>query len=108
MNFGSIDYASSYFKHKKPTPIKGVPAHEALKSLKMELQSNASSIGSDLGGGDHGCLGFVIIDEECASVPNTAPFVPLTCPAPLNMPTTATAIEALQLKDQRAERKGHG
>ena len=51
---GSIDYASSYFKYKTPTPIRGEPTHKALQRLKNELQANASSIETDLGGGDHG------------------------------------------------------
>ena len=62
MNLGTIDYASSYFKCKTPTPIRGIPTHKALKRLKTELQANASSVESDLGGGNHGYLGLVLTD----------------------------------------------
>ena len=105
MSLGSINYASSYFKYKTPTPIRGIPTHKALRRLKTELQANASSIEMDLGGGDHGYLGLVLTDKEYAAVPNTQPFVPPPYPGNLTIPATATAIEALQLKDQHVERK---
>ena len=105
MSLGSIDYASSYFKYKTPTPIRGVPTHKALRRLKTELQANVSSIETDLGGGDHGYLGLVLTNEECAAVPDTEPFIPPPYPGNLTIPATATAIEALQLKDQHAEQK---
>ena len=28
MTIGTIDYASSYFKYKTPTPIRGEPTHK--------------------------------------------------------------------------------
>ena len=105
MTIGTIDYASSYFKYKTPTPIRGIPTHKALKRLKTELQANASSVETDLGGGDHGCLGLVLTDAEHASVPNTEPFVAPNHPNALVMPQNATAIEALQLKEAHAEQK---
>ena len=71
MTIGTIDYASSYFKYKMPTPIRGEPTHKLLKRLKLELQSNASSIETDLGGGNHGYLGLVLTEEEYATIPNT-------------------------------------
>ena len=62
MNLGIIDYASLYFRYKTPMPIRGMPSHKALKRLKTELQANASSVESDLGGVDHGYLGLVLTD----------------------------------------------
>ena len=56
----TIDYASSYFKYKTPTPICSKPIHKSLKRLKLELKANASSVETDLGGGDHGYLGLVL------------------------------------------------
>ena len=105
MNFGTIDYAASYFKYKTPSPIRGVPTYKALKRLKLELQANASSVETDLGGGNHGYLGLVLTDEEYATITGTQPFVAPEYPAPLVIPPTATAIEALQLKDAHAEEK---
>ena len=62
MTIGTIDYASSYFKYKTPTPTRGVLTYKAIKRLKMELQANASSIETDLGGGNHSYLGLVLTD----------------------------------------------
>ena len=53
MTAANIDYAASYFKFKKATPIQG-----ALKRLKAELRANTSSVETDLGGGDHDYLGW--------------------------------------------------
>ena len=52
MAVGTVDYTVSYFKYKTPTPIQGAPTNKTLKRLKQELQANASSVESDLGGGD--------------------------------------------------------
>ena len=59
MTLGTVDYATSYFKYKTPTPIQGTPTNKTLKRLKTELRANASSVESDLGGGNHGYLGLV-------------------------------------------------
>ena len=64
MKVGSIDYASACFKYKTPTPIRGPPTNKDLKRLKIELQANASSVESDLGGGDHGYLGLFLTNQE--------------------------------------------
>ena len=53
---GILDYAVSYFKDKISTPIREEPTHKALKRLIKELRSNASSVQTDLGGGNHGYL----------------------------------------------------
>ena len=70
-----IDYAASYFKYKASTPIRGEPMHKSLKSLKLELQANASTVETDLGGGNHSYLGLVLNDNEYASIPNIQPFI---------------------------------
>ena len=95
MKFGTVDYASSYFKHKTPMPIIGPPTHKLLKRLKKELQANTSSIEYDLGGVNHRCLGLILTYEEHATIPNTQPFEPPTHPSPLDIAATATAIQAL-------------
>ena len=105
MSVGTVDYQSSYFKYKTPTPMRGVPTHKALKRLKMELQANASSVETDLGGGNHGYLGLVLTDQECNTIPNTTLFVPPNYPPPLVIPQTATPIQAIELKEQYNEQK---
>ena len=105
MTIGSIDYASSYFKYKTPTPICGEPTNKALKTLQKELQANASSVETDLGGGNHGYLGLVLTDAEYTTIPNTQPFIPPTYPPPLVIPANSTPIQALELKEQYNEQK---
>ena len=52
MTSGAVDYAASYFNYKSPTPIIGAPTNKTLKRLKQEFRANASSVESDLGGGE--------------------------------------------------------
>lgn len=105
MSIGTIDYASSYFKYKTPTPMRGEPTNKALKRLKIELQANASSIETDLGGGNHGHLGLVLTDEEYATMQNATPFIPPNYPPPLVIPANSSPIQALELKETRKEEK---
>ena len=105
MRLGIIYYASSYFKYKTPTSMRGLPTHKSLKRLKSELQANVSSIETDLGGRDHGNLGLVIKDVEHATVPQTQTFVVPSYPNTLKIPSTATAMEELQRKDDHSEAK---
>ena len=105
MTLGTIDYVSSYFKYKTPTPIREEPTHKTLKRLKMELQANASSVETDLGGGNYRYLGLVLTDQEYTTIPYTAPFIPPNYPPALNIPTKAKPIQVLQLKDEYREAK---
>ena len=105
MTIETIDYASSYFKYKTPTPIRGKPTYKLLKRLKLELQANASSVETDLGGRNHGHLGLILTDAEYALIPNTQPFIAPNYPSPLVIPATAIQIQALELKEQYEENK---
>ena len=105
MKLGTVDYVSSYFKYKTPKHITGLPTHKSLKRFKKELQANTISIESDLGGGNHGYLGLLLIDEECATIPIPQIFLHPTYQPPLEIPETATAIQALHLKETHAEAK---
>ena len=69
--------------------------HKALKCLKAELQVNASSIETNLGGGNHRYLGLVIIDTECITISNIQPFIVPHYSNQLVILLTATAIETL-------------
>ena len=104
MTIGAVDYAASYFKYKTPTPIPGAPSNKTLKRLKRELRANASSVESDLGGGDHGYLGLVLTDEEYATVAPTA-FNPPVYPAALTIPAGTDQVTALNLREQHQEQK---
>ena len=98
MLIGTIDYALSYFKYKTPIPIRGEPTNKVLKRLKLELQSNASSVETDLEGGNHSYLDLVLTGEEYASIPYTQPFIAPNYPPLLAILAMSTLIEALELK----------
>ena len=69
---GGIDYRSIFFAHPTLTPIQGEPDADALITLKNQLKANASSVPSNLGGGNHGHLGLVLSPAAYALVSNTA------------------------------------
>ena len=94
MTIGTVDYAASYFKYKTPTPIQGTPTNKSLKRLKQELRANASSVKSDLGGGDYGYLGLVLTNAEYTSVSPTV-FTAPAYPQPLNIQTGTDQVTAL-------------
>ena len=98
MAASAVDYAASYFKYKTPTPIPGAPSNKTLKRLKQELRANASSVESDLGGGDHGYLGLVLTDAEYATVSNT-PFLAPNYPVELVIPPGTDQVQALLLQE---------
>ena len=106
MTAANIDYAASYYKFKKATPIQGTPTNKALKRLKAELRANASSVETDLGGGDHGYLGLVLTDVEYARInPTPTPFFAPGFPTNLTIPPAATQVEALELREKYKEVK---
>ena len=69
------------------------------------MQVNYSSLDSDLGGRNHGCLGLVKTEDEYAEIPNTLPFVGPEHPPVLTMPDDSTPTQAIDLKRQHVERK---
>ena len=102
-NSRHVDYVNTYFPHPVPTKIEGEPSYKTLTTLLNELKSNASSVDSDLGGGDHGYLGLVLSDADYALIPGTVPFVAPGFPGALNVPATATQVEAFTLKENHEE-----
>ena len=95
---------ASYFKYKTPTPIQGTPTYKALDRLKAKLRANASSVETDLGGGNHEYLGFSLSDAEYAYVSPTPVVVP-EYPAPLNIPANATQVQAFKRQTQCEKEK---
>ena len=106
MTTSRIDYASSYFPYKIATPIQGEPTYKSLKRLKNELRANASSVDTDLGGGDHGYLGLVLSEEEYARVtPNNA-FIAPEFPGPLVIPNNTNIVDAMNMKESHRRDTG--
>lgn len=60
---------------------------------------------TDLGGGNHNYLGLVLTDREYAIIQNTQLFVAPNYPTDLKIPSNATPIQALELKDAHHELK---
>ena len=101
---GNIDYATLYFKYRIPSPITGEPTNKSLKRLKTELRANASSVDTDLGGGDHGYLGLVLSDAEYARItPTPAAFVAPNFPGALVIDPNLTAMQAVQVRETHKE-----
>ena len=98
-----VNYADTCIHYPVSTKIEGEPSHATLTTLQRELQANASSVDSDLGGGNHGYLGLVLSAPAYANVTGTTPFIAPTYPNPLVIPTTASAVEALSLREQHQD-----
>ena len=102
---GNTDYAAVYFKYSTPTPITGEPSNKSLKRLKTELRANASSVDTDLGGGDHGYLGLILTDVEYARItPTPSPFVAPNFPGPLVIDSSLNAVQQVQARETHNER----
>ena len=100
----NVNYVTLYFKYPVPTPIIGEPTQNTLKQLKHKLRANASSVETNLGGGDHGYLGLCLSDVEYARINlNPTPFVSPACPGPLQIDAIATAVEAVYAKERHHE-----
>ena len=100
----NIDYANLYFKYPVPTPINGEPTNKTLKRLKQELRANASSVETDLGGGNHGYLGLYLSDAEYGRIlPTPTRFVAPAWPGQLVIDPAATAVEAVHAKEAHHE-----
>jgi hypothetical protein len=77
---------------KKPTKIIGTPSFQTLIKLKLDLQENASSVPSNLGGAQNGCLGLILSAPAYhALVGNNATGVP----QPFTAPTFPGAVPTI-------------
>ena len=99
-----IDYVTTYFPHKTPTLVRGEPTYNDIKRIKTELRADASSVESDLGGGDHGYLFLTLSDTEYLLIPGiTAIAVPPTWPGTFTVEPAFTQLQALQAHEQHKE-----
>ena len=99
---GGIDYRSIYFAFPNLTPIDGEPDADVLIKFKNQIKANASSVPSNLGGGDHGHLGLVLSPWTYAMVSNT-PFAYPAHPGPLAIPQGTTGPMVTVLREQHIE-----
>ena len=54
------------------TPIVGEPTDATLRTLKDQLEANAASVPTTLGGGNHGNLGLILSPATYATISPTA------------------------------------
>ncbi len=99
---GGIDYRSIYFAFPNLTPIHGEPDADILIKLKNQLKANASSVPSNLGGGNQGHLGLVLSPATYAMVSNTPFDIPVHS-GPLVIPPGTTGPMATVLREQHVE-----
>ena len=99
---GGIDYRSIYFAFPNLDPINGEPDADILIKLKNQLKANASSVPSNLGGGNHGHLGLVVTPQTYAMVSNV-PFDQPVHPGTLVIPAGTTGPMATVLREQHIE-----
>ena len=94
-----IDYASSYFPQ-------GDPTFKSLKRLKNELHANASSVDTDLGGGDHGYLGLILTETEYESVTPQSAFTTPEFSGELSIPRGTDTVDALNIREKHKRGMG--
>ena len=101
--FPHIDYINTAFEYPILDKIHGTPTFSTLNRLKKQLQANAQSVSSDLGGGAHGHLGLVLSPTEYATVSNDAYNMP-PHPGPLTIPRNTDAVEAVRRREAHHEK----
>lgn len=91
---------SKYFPQKTITPIIGTPSYETIRIIHTELNSNACTVRTNLGSGDHGHLGLTLKPDEYHKQTGTnftSPSDPGVTPLfPINY--TATKLQTIQIK----------
>ena len=81
-----IYYIATFSPHKTPTLVHGELTYNDIMRIKTELRADASSVESDLGGGDHRYIFLTLSDTEYVLIPGiTAIGVPPTWPGPFTV-----------------------
>ena len=86
----NINYKDTLFERADRTPIRGEPTFKTLHKLQNEIKSNAKAVYSNLVGGAHVHLGFLLNNVQYALIYPTPLFYP-TRPGPLIIPDGMTA-----------------
>ena len=68
MSSVSVEAMLESFPNNPVNKMEGEPTYQALRLLESELIQNASSIMTELGGGNHGYLGLVLSPEKCNQI----------------------------------------
>ena len=102
MTTTNIDYVDTYFELPTLTKIHDEPTYFHLKELKNELKTNATSVTTDLGGGDHGHLGLILTPAEYAAISAHA-YVRPVHPGVLVIPPGTAQHEVTRLREEHKE-----
>ena len=100
----TIDYRNTYFEYTDLTKIHGAPTAENLLRMQRELRANASSVYSDLAGGQHGHLFLVLTDVQIGIVAPNQQYDRPQHPGPLVIPDGQTAAQIQALRDTHTEK----
>ena len=101
-NSGAINYRNTHFETKDLAPICGEPTADTLLRLTNELKTNARSVLSHLGGGNHGHLGLILSPADYAFL-SDVPFDRPDHPGPLVIPPGTTQHMSATLRDAHQE-----
>ena len=92
------NYRQQYFQHSEVTPIRGKPTYESIYALHAQIKSNAASVPSVLGGGQHGYLGLCLSPVRY----NQLSLVPFILPAdPGAYPTARVGMSWEEMQARR-------
>ena len=103
MNRADPDFKNTHFEFPELTRIHGQPTTADLITLKRQVQANASTVHTTLGGGHNGHLGMTCRPSVYAMVPNSTPYHRPNAPQPLQVQAGATQYQIQQARDVHAE-----
>ena len=103
MNSGrGIDYKNTCFDYPETNKIHREPTLGAIIELESQIDANAMSVHTSLGGGQHGHLGLVKRPERYADIEDTEPYQRPVNPGILEV-EGGTAFEIAQQKAEHEE-----
>ena len=103
MNTGrGIDYKGTCFDYPEITKIHGEPTLGGMIDLEGQIDANAMTVHTSLGGGQHGHLGLTKTQERYAEIEDTEPYQRPVNPGILEV-EGGTAFEIAQQKAQHDE-----
>ena len=86
------------FECPELTKIHGDPDATTILNMTKELNANAQSQHSNIGGGHYGYLSLVMPPVEYMTLPNADPLVVPITPAPFILPRGTTVVQSMVLK----------
>jgi hypothetical protein len=102
MSIPTVNYRESFFEKPDLTPVIGKPDYETLYQTIVDLRTNAISVHSNLGRGNHGHLGLLMSPAQYA-VESQVPFIRPTHPGVLNIPVATARHLADQMEREYKE-----